>query len=53
MSPKTVALTVIMTFLVALPLILMRRRPRLQRVYWKDNALVKDQIRYDIDDFLG
>ena len=53
MSIKAVTVTAIMAILVALPLILIRRRPGISRGQRKGDLVIENELCYDVEDFLG
>jgi len=53
MSTKAVTVTAILAILVALPLILIRRRPGNGRGPRKVDLVIENELSYDVEDFLG
>lgn len=53
MGAKAVTVTAVMAILVAVPLILMRRKWKLQRAPHKDDLVIENELRDDVEDFLG
>jgi hypothetical protein len=53
MSTKALTVTAIMAILVALPLIFIRRRPGVRGGLRADDLVIENELRYDVEDFLG